>query len=177
MGSQVKRFVWGQEQKKNAFEKLKNALCSAPVLVIPTNDDLFILDTDASEFEVGTELLQIQDGVERCISYRSFSLTLEQRRHCTTRKELLAVVRFTRHFRHYLLGRQFHLRADHSSLQWLMNFKNPSGQLARWLEELSQYWMVIHHRVGKKHVNADFLSRLIDDQQCPEFLHGVELGE
>ena len=70
-------------------------------------------------------------GEEWCIAYCIFSLTPEQTRYCTTRKELLAVVRFTRHFRHYLLGRDFDLRTDHSSLQWLMNFKSSDGQLAR----------------------------------------------
>ena len=169
------KFHWEQEHQ-DAFDKLKIALCSAPVLTIPTKDGRFILDTDASDFAIGAELLQIQDGVERCISYCSFSLTPEQRKYCTTKKELLAVVRFTRHFRHYLLGRHFDVRTDHSSLQWLMNFKNPNGQLARWLEELSQYWMDIHHRPGNKHVNADALSRLQDDVQvtCQEYLHDVQ---
>ena len=40
----------------------------------------------------------------------------EQRKYCTTLKELLAVVRFTRQFRHYSLGRQFIVQTDHSSL-------------------------------------------------------------
>jgi hypothetical protein len=50
------------------------------------------------------------------------------------RKELLSVVRFTQHFKHYLLGREFILRTDHNSLRWLINFKDLQGQLARWLE-------------------------------------------
>lgn len=86
-------------------------------------------------------------------------LSSEQRRYCTTRKELLAVVRFTRQFRRYLLGRQFTVRTDHHSLTWLVNFRHPEGQIARWLEELSQYNMQIEHRPGRKHVNADALSR------------------
>jgi hypothetical protein len=49
---------------------------------------------------------------------------------------------------------------DHNSLTWLMNFKEPQGQLARWLEELSQFNMEIQHRPGKKHANADALSRI-----------------
>jgi hypothetical protein len=76
-------------------------------------------------------------------------------RYCTTRKELLSVVRFTQHFKHYLLGREFILKTDHNSLRWLINFKDLQGQLARWLEVLSQYSMQIQHRSGNKHVNAD----------------------
>ena len=78
---------------------------------------------------------------------------------------MLAVIRFTRQFRHYLLGRQFAVRTDHSSLTWLLNFKEPQGRLARWMEELSQYDMVIKHRPGKNHGNADGLSRIPDNLQ------------
>ena len=124
------------------------------------------MDTDASEFAIGAELLQVQNGEERCIGYCSFSLDAEQRRYCT-RKELLAVVRATRHFRHYLLGRPFIVRTDHSSLQWLLNFKTLNGQLARWLEELSQFFMTIKYRPGSKHQTADALSRLQEESFCP----------
>ena len=86
-------------------------------------------------------------------------MTPEQQKYCTTRKELLAIIRFSRQFRHYLLGRHFTVRTNHNSLTWLKNFKEPQGQLARWLEELSQFEMEIQHRPGKKHTNADALSR------------------
>lgn len=162
-----KPFEWGHEQQK-AYDTLKSALQTTPVLTLPNSTDKFILDTDASDNAIGAELLQVQDGQERVVAYGSFTLSAAQRRYCTTRKELLAVVRFTQHFRHYLLGREFLVRTDHSSLQWLMNFKEPQGQLARWLEVLSQYHMQIQHRSGKKHVNADVLSRLYDNEPCKE---------
>ena len=66
-----------------------------------------MLDNDASDLAIGAVLLQIQDGQEKVVAYGSYALTKEQRRYCVTRKELLAVVRFTRQFRHYLLGRPF----------------------------------------------------------------------
>jgi hypothetical protein len=72
---------------------------------------------------IGAELIQVQNGVERTIAYSSFALTPEQLNYCTTRKELLAVVRFTRHYRHYLLDREFTVRTDHSSLTWLLNLR------------------------------------------------------
>ena len=109
---------------------------------------------------MGAELIQIQEGEERAVAYGSLTLTPEQQKYCTTRKELLAIIRFSRQFRHYLLGRHFTVRTDHNSLTWLMNFKEPQGQLARWLEELSQFNMEIQHRPGKKHANADALSRI-----------------
>ncbi len=71
---------------------MKKALITAPVLGFPREDGTFILDTDASDASVGAELLQIQDGKEVVISYASYVLAPAQRRYCTTRKELLAIV-------------------------------------------------------------------------------------
>ena len=59
------------------------------------------------------------------------------------------------HFKPYLWGRQFVVRTDHSALQWLRNFKDPQGQVARWLEILSEYDFKVQHRPGVKHGNAD----------------------
>ena len=110
-----------------AFDALRHKLMEAPVLAYPNSEDLFILDTDASNHAIGAELLQVQNGVERLIGFGNVVLDSAQRNYCTTRKELLAEVRFTRHFKHYL----FTLRTDHNSLLWLMGFKNIEGQLAR----------------------------------------------
>ncbi|MCW4335780.1 MAG: RNase H-like domain-containing protein [Candidatus Thiodiazotropha endolucinida] len=167
------KFYWGPAQE-HAFAALKDALTNPPILGLPNRTDAFVLDTDASDFAIGAELLQIQDGKEKVIAYGSYSLTTDQRKYCATRKELLAVVRFTRQFRHYLLGKPFMVRTDHSSLTWLMRFHEPQGQLARWLEELSQYNMVLRHREGRKHTNADSLSRMpASEGQCPAFERGV----
>ena len=93
------------------------------------------------------------------IAYASRVLSKAERRYCVTRKELLAVLTFIQHFRHYLLGKLFLLRTDHGSLTWLQHFKEPEGQLARWLEKLQEYEFTIVHRQGRKHGNADALSR------------------
>ena len=153
-------------------------MINAVVLSFPTSDDIFILDTDASEKTIGAALSQIQNGVDWTISYASKVLTPTQRKYCTTRKELLAIVCFSRHFRHYLLGRNFVIRTDHNSLTWLLNFKNIEGQLSRWIEELSQYSMIIQHRSGKNHSNADGLSRIPDDlAACSNYRAGVSLND
>ena len=120
-------------------------------------------------------LSQIQEGKEKVIAYASKKLNKQQQRYSVTRRELLAVVTFVDQFRHYLLGREFTVRTDHSSLRWLHNFKEPTGQLARWLETLSVYHMVLEHREGKKHLNADALSRKdYDKGMCPYYEGGVE---
>jgi len=63
-----------------------------------------------------------------------------------------------KHFRPYLYGRRFRLRTDHASLSWLCKRAEPSSQVARWLEILSEFSYRIEHRPGKKHSNADGLS-------------------
>ena len=68
------------------------------------------------------------------------------------------------------------LRTDHNCLVWLMSFKNPEGQLARWLEELSQFDFQIVHRQGKKHGNADGLSRIpLSEMPCDCYTAGLKL--
>ena len=154
------QFQWSQECQ-DAFTRLRNELVSTPILAFPDYDKEFILDTDASNDGIGAVLSQIQEsGEEKVIAYGSRVLSKPERRYCVTRRELLAVVTFTRHFRHYLLGRHFTLRTDHGSLRWLQNFKEPEGQFARWIEKLQEYEFTIIHRPGKSHGNADALSRL-----------------
>jgi hypothetical protein len=152
------KFIWTEKCEKS-FNTLKDKLISAPVLAYPTKDDAFILDTDASLSSVGAVLSQVQDGVERPISYASKTLSKTQRNYCTTMRELLAAVIFVKHFHHYLWGKKFILRTDHASLTWLTNFKEPEGMLARWLSILGSYQMELIHRAGKEHSNADGLSR------------------
>ena len=76
-----------------------------------------------------------------------------------TRRELLAIVHFVKQYRHYLYSQKFVIRTNHGALQWLMSFKDPQGQVPRWLEVLGTYNYEIHHRPGLKHGNADSLSR------------------
>ena len=84
---------------------------------------------------------------------------------------LLAVVRFTRHFKHYLIGRRFTLRTDHNSLIWQMGFKSIEGQLARWIEELAVYNMEIVHRPGKDHGQSRIPDPLV---QCKYYSYGCD---
>ena len=153
-------FQWTKECQ-SSFDALRNKHVSAPILTFPDYSKQFILDTDASDTGIGGVFSQVQDGEERVVAYASRSLSKAERRYCVTRKELLAVVHFTKHFRPYLLGHHFVLRTDHSSLTWLQNFKEPEGQLARWLEKLQEFDFEIVHRRGRKHMNADALSRFL----------------
>ena len=74
--------------------------------------------------------------------------------------EMLALVWSVRQFRAYLWGHKFIVRTDHNALHWLRNFKDPQGQVARWLEILAEFDCDVVHRPGLQHGNADALSRL-----------------
>ncbi|GBL98487.1 Retrovirus-related Pol polyprotein from transposon 297 [Araneus ventricosus] len=70
------------------------------------------------------------------------------------------------HFHHYLYGQKFLLRTDHASLRWLLNFKEPEGQIARWIQILQEYDFEIQHCKGTSHGNADALSRSPCRESC-----------
>eukprot|EP00731_Ephydatia_muelleri_P016076 Em0009g500a len=153
-----REWVWSKECN-DAFFDLKKRLVSSPILTLPDFSLPFVLDTDASGDGLGAVLAQNVDGVERVVAYASRALSRTEKKYCATRREMLALVWAARHFRPYLYGRKFTLRTDHHCLQWLHNFKEPEGQVARWLEVLSEYDYTVIHRVGKQHTNADALSR------------------
>lgn len=138
MTHEARTFIW-TEACQRAFETLQSSLIAAPILAYTTENGSFVLDTDASLHGIGAVLSQIQNGEERVIAYASRTLSKSQQRYCTTYRELLAVVTFIKLFRHYLWGRRFVVRSDHSFLKWLKNFKNPEGMIARWLSVLSTY--------------------------------------
>ena len=145
-------FAWTSECQ-DAFKELRQRQTSAPVLSYPDFSRQFILDTDASDTGIGGVLSQVDaDGRERVVAYGSCLPTKPERRYCVTRRKLLAVVTFTRQYRSYLTGQRFLLRTDHRSLTWLRNFREPEGQLARWLERLQELDFDIVHRRGKKHI-------------------------
>lgn len=159
-------FVWG-EIEQNAFDDLKHALTTSPILTLPNNSDPIILDTDASHYMVGAVLSQVQDGKERVLSYASHKLTKAERAYCITRKELLAVYKYVKQYKHYLLGRKFTVRTDHQALRWMLDWERPNtSQYCKWRAELECYDMKVVHRAGKLHGNADALSRLPSCQQC-----------
>ncbi|GBM30021.1 Retrovirus-related Pol polyprotein from transposon 297 [Araneus ventricosus] len=158
-------FNWTDECEKS-FNSLKQALTSSPILTYPRTDKDFILDTDASNEGIGAVLPQNTGNEERVIAYFSKSLGKPERNYCVTRKELLAIVKSIEHFHHYLYGRKFLLRTDHASLRWLLNFKEPEGQIARWIQRLQEYDFEIQHRKGTSHGNADALSRRPCKESC-----------
>ena len=165
MGKDVP-FLWNQEFQ-NTFEELKTCLIQGPILSYPNDAGICIIDCDASNFGVGGVLFsQLQDGQEKVIAHGSRTLTASEQNYCVTCKELLAVVYHVKLFRSYVLGRPFIIRTDHSSLKYWHRFKDPTDQLARWLDCLAPFDFEIINRPGEKHGNADGLSR--QGSRCSE---------
>ena len=144
-------------EQESAFNELKHRLTIAPVLAYPDfspDAGLFVVDTDASQpLGIGAVLSRL-----RVIAYGSRSLNEQEKNYCGTRLEMLALVNCMDHFRYYLVGQKLRLRTDNHSLVWLMSFKEPQGQVARWLGRL-QYDSEIQRHPGRLHNNADALSR------------------
>ena len=165
-------FKWTEEHEVS-LQRLKDALSTAPVLGYPNmaKGETFIVDTDASDYQIGGVLSQVQDGKERVIMYASKGFHGSQLRWCTTRRELWAIVHMvTKVFRHYLTGRTYTVRTDHASLTWIDSFpKNSNDAICRWIFYLYEVGtMKVIYRPGKKHGNADALSRLRPStRDCP----------
>ena len=176
------RFEWTDECEE-AFRVLRNELCRAPILALPDFSEAggrFVLDTDASDRAIGAVLSQRQkSGPDRVVAYGSRCLSSAEQNYCVTRKEMLALVHFLKEFRPYLLGKTCVVRTDHHALQWLQTFREPSGQVARWLQRLQEFDFVVEYRANPKHTNADALSRrpFRAHGNCPSCLERTDAPE
>lgn len=152
--------VWTNEANE-AFLKIKDSLCNAPVLACPDFSKPFFIQCDASDTGMGAVLFQETEGFEHPIAYASKTLNKCQRKYSVSEKEMLALIFGIEQFRGYVEGSTFTVITDHSALVWLHNLSNPAGKLARWALKLSQYDFKVIHRKGSLNVVADALSRAV----------------
>ena len=149
-----------EEAQKEAFNKLKEALTSSPVLMIFDPEKTCELFVDASRVGIGGILCQRDDeGALHPIAYFSKRISPQQEHWHTTDLESLALVKSVLHFDHYLQGKTFIVYTDHSALPWLLNSTNLTGKAYRWFLLMSTYSMQVIHRRGSTMAHVDALSR------------------
>ena len=159
MLKKVEDFVW-TEERKGAFQTLKDCLISAPVLAYPNMQKPFRVTTDASSYAIGYILSQVNDdGEDHPIAYGGRSLHPTERRYSVSERECLSVVEAIKAYHPYIADSKFTVITDHASLRWLRGIKLGLGRLARWAVLLQAYQFDIVHRPGTSIAHADSLSR------------------
>ncbi|GJX79362.1 putative reverse transcriptase domain-containing protein [Tanacetum coccineum] len=147
------KFDWG-EKEENAFQLIKQKLCSAPILALPEGSEDFVVYCDASHKGLGVVLMQR----EKVIAYASRQLKVHEKNYTTHDLELGSVVFALKIWRHYLYGTRCTVFTDHKSLQHILDQKELNMRQRRWLELLSDYDCDIRYHPGKANIVADALS-------------------
>ncbi|XP_050229333.1 uncharacterized protein LOC126678479 [Mercurialis annua] len=143
-----------------AYNTLKKALISAPIIVSPDWSLPFELMCDASDFAIGAVLGQRKDKKSHVIYYASKVLDSAQINYATTEKEFLAVVYAFDNFRSYLVGSKVIVYTDHSAIKYLISKQDAKPRLIRWVLLLQEFNFEIRDKKGSENVVADHLSRL-----------------
>ena len=156
------KFVWASEHQK-AFDALKLALTTAPVLGYPGFEREFNLETDASLRGLGAVLSQVdEEGKTHVIAYVNWTLRPSEKsmhNYSSAKLELLVLKwAITEKFRDYLLVSKFTVYADNNPLAYVQTSKLGVSQI-HWLSKLALFDFNIIYRSGKSNKAADTLSQ------------------
>ncbi|XP_057760467.1 uncharacterized protein LOC130980842 [Arachis stenosperma] len=143
-----------------AFEELKRALTTAPIVRSPDWTQPFEIMCDASNHAVGAALAQRDGRLPYIIAYSSKTLDAAQSNYTTIEKELLAIVHELDKFRSYLLGSKIVIYTDHAALKYLLTKSESKPRLIHWILLLQEFDIEIMDRSGSQNLVADHLSRL-----------------
>ena len=149
-------FVWSTTHQ-NAFEKIKQAVCDAPVLAYYDPQKQLVIQCDASDKGLGAAL--IQD--DRPLAYASRALTDTESRYAQIEKELLAIVYSMEKFHQYTFGNKVIVRSDHKPLESIMKktLHSAPRRLQNMMLRLQKYDVEVEYLKGKEMYLADTLSR------------------
>ena len=152
-------FHWGGPQEQS-FQRLKEALTTAPVLTFPDFSRPFCIYTDASALGLGAVLMQAEDdGKNKVIAYASRTLNQAEGNYSVTHQEALAIVWALKTFKDIVFGYPITVFTDHSAVTHLFEGRKLSGRLARWDLTIQEFNPVIKYVPGKANRVADSLSR------------------
>ncbi|GJP84180.1 hypothetical protein CLOP_g14268 [Closterium sp. NIES-67] len=151
-------YKW-EPKHQEAVEQLKQALTSAPVLILPDPERDYVIEADASDQAVGAVLMQDQGNGLQPIAYLSKKLHGAELNYPIHDKEALAIVIAFKAWRCYLEGRRTTVYTDHCSLKYLKTQPNLSRRQVRWIDFLETHFHYdIVYKPGHKN-KADALSR------------------
>ncbi|GJS53772.1 putative reverse transcriptase domain-containing protein [Tanacetum coccineum] len=153
----VVKFEWGDKEEE-AFQMLKQRLCSASILALPDGTKNFVVYYDDSHKGLGAVLMQ----KEKVIAYASRQLKIHKKNYATHDLELGAIVFALKIWRHYLYGTKSTVFTDPKSLQHTLDHIELNMRQHRWLELLSDYDCEIRYHPGKANVVADALNVVAD---------------
>ena len=141
---------------EDAFNHLKNALATTPVLALPDFTNSFVVETNASNLGIGVVL--VQHG--RPIAYYSHGLPKTKVPRSAYEIELFAVVMAVQKWKHSLIHKPFTIRSDQMSLKYLWVQKEIPSQYAKWLVKLMGFQFTIKYREGRTNKVANALLRV-----------------
>src|SRR5260221_4505591 len=153
------------ETESAAFQHLKMAFHSAPVLYHWVPDLPMVVETDASDYAIAGILSVTTLDLEiHLIAFHSHSLHDAEKNYDTHDKELLAVFDCYKAWRHYLEGSRnpIDMVTDHKNLEYFTSTKKLTCQQAHWLEYLSQFNLQIHFHPGRLGTKPDALTHCSD---------------
>ena len=155
-------FEWTTECQQ-AFEELKERVLNPPVLVHYDPHALFVLRVDASTVGIGGHLTICKPDQPtreaKLFACCSRTLSVNERNYGISQLECLAILFAIEKFHVYLYGTKFIVVTDHHALCFLQRLKNPTGRLFRWSNLVQGYDFEIRYTSGKRHEDADCLSR------------------
>ncbi|GJP33625.1 hypothetical protein CLOM_g18142 [Closterium sp. NIES-68] len=151
-------YKW-EPKHQEAVEQLKQALTSAPVLILPDPERDYVIEADTSDQAMGAVLMQDQGNGLQPIAYLSKKLHGAKLNYLIHDKEALAIVIAFKAWRCYLKGRRTTVYTDHCSLKYLKTQPNLSRRQVRWIDFLETHFHYdIVYKPGHKN-KADALSR------------------
>jgi len=169
-GKKTGPFEWGYMEQE-AFERLKDAFISAPVLIHFDPAKPIRLETDASGKAIAGILSQPsewplpkrQKPEYHPVAFYSEKMDTTEENYGTPDQELMAIVKSFAHWRHYLEGARYPIEVltDHNNLKYFMKTTALSRRQARYAQVLAAFDFEITHRPGKSNP-ADAPSRRPD---------------
>ena len=157
-------WIWSQSQEQS-FQTLKSAFLTQPVLRLPDHSKPFAIATDASKYATGGVLMQTDsNGDWHPCSYISSTFSPAERNYDIYDRELLAIIRALKSWRHYLRGaaHQVQVFTDHKNLLYFKEPQKLNRRQARWLLDLAEFDLKLIHVPGKDLSVPDALSRRPD---------------